>query len=96
MNYIVRLNPKALNPITRKVDPKHLWEVEQEASKDSEKVIWHCEDLRIGDRPIREFFVVPPVGTIWELHYKNATVARGQDNAIVILGEADVKPSSKS
>jgi len=91
MLYVVRLNPKAWNPITNRVEPSRVWEVEQCSTKDSEKVIWHCAHVRIGDRGIEEFFTLPAKGQpATELKYEGI-VTRGQDNAIVILeGRHDV------
>ena len=90
MRYIIRLNKRAINPLTQQLNPKLRWEVEQRADKDSEKVVWHCEDVRIGDKPVQTFFQMPPSGNIWDWEmYYVGTVARGQDNFIVILGEPD-------
>lgn len=50
MKYIVRMNLKAWNPLTSKVDMRRVWEVEQCQSKDSEKCIWHCSEVRIRTR----------------------------------------------
>lgn len=84
MKYLVRLNRKAINMLTLKVNAKLLWEVEQAGTRDSEKVIWHCEDVRIDARPIRELFQMPVEGDPpWQLECFG-TCARGQDNAIVI------------
>jgi len=47
-------------------------------------VKWHCAEVRIGEKYIREFFVLPKQGdppfekTCYGICY------RGQDNAIVI------------
>lgn len=97
MRYIVRVNPKAYNPVTRSLIASRLWEVEQCAATggdgrlDSERVIWHCADIRIDDVPIRELFVLPePGGKPWEREVFGICV-RGQDNAIEIkTGAADV------
>jgi hypothetical protein len=84
VKYIVRLNPKARNPLTGKIEAKRLWEIEQCADKDSGTVKWHCAEVRIGEKYIREFFVLPKQGdppfekTCYGICY------RGQDNAIVI------------
>jgi hypothetical protein len=68
-----------------------LWEVEQRADKDSERVIWHCANVRIGVNPIEYFFTVPKKNEPpWELHYQGTCYTDGQDNAIVILGVPDV------
>jgi hypothetical protein len=99
MRYIVRLNPKAFNPLTRKLIENRLWEVEQVADKDSGTVIWHCGDVRFGNDRL-----VPPVDAVkalfaprdlskskppvWDLRYIGYA-ARGQDNAIVIIGVQD-------
>lgn len=92
MKYIVRLNPKAFNPLTNKVIVARLWEVEQCADKDSEKVLWHCADVRINDKPIREIFVLPKPGEkAFEVSCSGICV-RGQDNAIEIKeGRHDVQ-----
>lgn len=97
MKYIVRLNPKAINPLTLRVTKSRVWEVEQCASVggegrlDSEKCIWHCEDVRIDSTPIRELFVLPKEGEPkWEKEFFGICV-RGQDNAIEIkTGACDV------
>ena len=84
MQYIVRLNPRAWNPLTKRVDAARLWEVEQVANKDSERVIWHCADVRIGELPIRMFFTLPKAGEPpTELKF-SGICTRGQDNAICI------------
>lgn len=99
MRYVVRLNPKAFNPLTRTLIENRLWEVEQCADKDSGRVIWHCADVRFGNDRL-----VPPVAAVkalltpkdsmkpkpavWELKYIGYA-ARGQDNAIVIIGVQD-------
>ena len=85
MKYIVRLNKHALNPLTNKVMKSRLWEVEQCADKDSEKVIWHCADVRIGLKHIREIFAIPKDGSAFsvELVY-HGICTRGSDDALVI------------
>lgn len=50
MKYTVRLNPKAYNALTGRVDPRRVWEVEQNPDKDSGRVIWHCENVTVRDR----------------------------------------------
>ena len=85
MRYLVRLNPKAFNPLTLKVIASRLWEIEQCGTRDSEAVIWHCADVRINEKHIREFFQMPKEGEKpWQIE-RFGTCARGQDNAIVIL-----------
>ena len=84
MKYVVRLNPKAFNPLTKQVIPDRLWEIEQCANRDSEKVIWHAGEVRIDGVPMRELFKLPePGGKPWELECFGFCV-RGQDNAIEI------------
>ena len=84
MKYTIRLNPKAFNPLTRKVIESRLWEVEQCANKDSEKVIWHCAEVKIGTKPVREFYTLPKkVEPPWEMTVFGICV-RGQDDAMVI------------
>lgn len=86
MKYKVRLNPKALNPLTMKINEKLLWEVEQclalggNGRTDSEKVIWHCADVRIDKTPIGKLFRLE---SKWELEVEGMAL-RGQDNAIEI------------
>lgn len=97
MKYIIRLNPRAFNPLTRKVISSRLWEVEQCESRgrdgrvDSELVIWHCADVRIDKTPIRELYQLPKDGEKpWQMECFGVCV-RGQDNAIVIItGASDV------
>lgn len=90
MKYIVRLNPRALNPLTHKLILSRLWEVEQCESTgrsgrtDSEKVIWHRAEVRIDGRPIRELFTLPePGGKPWQVEFYGICVC-GQDNALEI------------
>lgn len=84
MKYIVRLNPRAFNPLTKRVIAERLWEVEQAANKDSEKVIWHCADIRIDGVPMRDLFTLPKPGEgVWSKEVFGICV-RGQDNAIEI------------
>jgi len=89
MKYLVRLNPKALNPLTKKVEPSRVWEIEQCADKDSEKYIWHCGAVTINAQPIHRYitalceakgpdFILPKE---FEFH---GIATRGQDNSIVI------------
>ena len=90
MRYLIRLNPKAFNPLTQKVIAKRLWEVEQCANRDSEAVIWHCADVRIDQQHVRELFQMPKEGEKpWQIE-RFGTCVRGHDDAIVIqTGEAD-------
>jgi hypothetical protein len=59
MKYLIRLNPRAVNPLTRKVIVGKLWEVEQtekiggNGRVDSPAVIWHCGDIRIDGESIQ-------------------------------------------
>lgn len=91
MKYVVRLNSKAFNPVTRKVIASRLWEIEQCANRDSEKVIWHCADVRIDQTPIRELYTLPKIEEKpWEFECFGICV-RGQDNVIEIhTGPQDV------
>jgi hypothetical protein len=97
MKYLVRLNLKAYNPLTRKWAPNLLWEIEQcekiggNGRQDSEPIIWHCEDVRIDQTPIRKLFKLAGDGEKpWQLEVWGICV-RGQDNAIEIhTGPQDV------
>jgi hypothetical protein len=91
VRYLIRLNPKAFNPITRAVIASRLWEIEQCSNQDSECVIWHCADVRIDGIQIRMFFTLPKDGEKpWEKECFGICV-RGQDNAIEIhTGASDV------
>ena len=87
MKYLVRLNKRAFNPVTKRVVPGRVWEVEQAANRDSEKVIWHCGDVRIDGVPVRDLFDLTPE---WE-HVCFGICVRGQDDAIEIwTGPHDV------
>lgn len=90
MKYILRLNPKAYNPVTRKVIAERLWEVEQCATRDSDKVIWHCADIRVDGIPIRELFILPEAGSQpWEKECFGICT-RGYDDVIELkTGPAD-------
>lgn len=92
MKYLVRLNPKAFNPITQKVIVARLWEVEQCSNKDSEKVIWHCANVRVDGQEIRELFYLPKTGEKpFELSFSGICV-RGQDDSIELkAGQHDVQ-----
>jgi hypothetical protein len=82
--YKVRLNPRAFNPLTKKVNADRLWEVEQTADRDSEKVVWHCADVRVNGTPIRDLFKLPKDGEPpWEMTASGACT-RGQDDVIEI------------
>ena len=90
MKYILRLNPRAFNPLTKQVIPERLWEIEQCEQKgrdgrvDSEKCIWHCADVRVDSHPIRELFVMPKDGEKPFEMVMYGICVRGQDNAIEI------------
>lgn len=90
MKYIVRLNPRAVDPLTRKVIPERLWEVEQCANKDSEKVRWHCAEVRIESKSICTMYKLSESGAKpWEMEVFG-TCVRGADDAIEIrTGAAD-------
>lgn len=84
MKYIIRLNPKALNPLTRKIIADRLWEVEQCLTKDSESVKWHCADVRIDKTPIRELFQIPAEGSEPWQHTCYGVCLRGMDDVVEI------------
>ena len=96
MKYIVRLNPRAINPLTLRVNAKLLWEIEQcehkggDGRMDSEKVIWHCAEVRVGGRHVREFFQLPKEGEKpWQMECFGICM-RGLDDAIeIITGASD-------
>jgi hypothetical protein len=82
VKYIIRLNPRAYNPVTRTITKSRLWEVEQCATRDSDKCIWHAADIKVDGRHVREFFQLPKDGEpAWEYTCYGIAV-RGQDNAI--------------
>ena len=82
VRYLVRINPRAWNPITQKVDTAHVWEVEQCKTKDSAKVKWHCAAVSVNGAPIREFFRIPKQGEPpWEFECYGICL-RGQDDTI--------------
>ena len=100
MKYTVRLNVKAWNPLTSKVDTRRLWEVEQAANKDSAKIAWHCANVVIRhydgkEVPITELFAAARLLQTREPKVPGqkkppieftywGIVMRGQDDAIVI------------
>lgn len=90
MRYLLRLNQKAYNPITRQVIAARLWEVEQCSTRDSEKVIWHAADVRINKQHVRELYQLPKEGEKpWQVEVWGVCT-RGQDNAIEIqIGSRD-------
>lgn len=100
MRYLIRLNPKAFNPVTRKIIASRLWEVEQcawkgrDGNQNSEPVIWHCAEVRIDSVPIRTLYTLPKQEEKpWEAEYFGICV-RGQDNAIEIrTGKQDASGS---
>jgi len=62
MKYIVRVNKKAMNPITRKIIPEIVWEVEQVKTKDSPAVVWHSANVTVDETPIVNLFPIPQKG----------------------------------
>jgi hypothetical protein len=96
LKYLVRLNPRAINPLTLKVNAKVLWEIEQcekvggGGRQDSERVIWHCSDVRIDDKHVREFFKLPKDGEKpWQMECFGICL-RGQDDVVEIhTGDPD-------
>lgn len=106
MKYIVRLNLRAYNPLTRQVIANRLWEVEQaekmggNGRQDSERVVWHCAAVRIDQKDIEQIAPITAYREFgkplsvdekpWELEVWGVCV-RGQDNAIEIhTGKSDV------
>ena len=82
MRYLVRLNVRAFNPITQKLDLSRVWEIEQCKTRDSGRIIWHGAEVNVNGSPIREFFTVPKKGDpAWEFECYGICV-RGQDNAL--------------
>ena len=94
--YKIRLNPRAINQLTMKVNPRVMWEVEQsmwqggDGRTDSERVIWHCAEVRIDGTSISKLFrLTKPGEPKWELEFYGMAL-RGQDDAIEIhTGEQD-------
>lgn len=85
MRYLVRINPRAVDPRTKKINESRVWEVEQAKTKDSEPVKWHCADVQIDGTPIAQLFKFPKPGdppTEMEFH---GICLRAQDDAISIL-----------
>lgn len=92
MKYVVRLNQKAYNPLTKKVMAERLWEVEQQpmayiggfGEKDKEKTVWHCAEVRINGESVTQLFRLPVKGGApWE-HTCYGVAIRGADDAIEI------------
>lgn len=85
MKYVVRLNPRAFNPLTRQVIKNKLWEIEQCADKDNEKIVWHCANVKINDTYINQIFVLPKEGEQpFERTYYGICL-RGVDDALEIV-----------
>jgi hypothetical protein len=84
MKYLVRINPRAVNPITKQIDASRVWEVEQTKTKDSESVKWHCSEVQIDNLSIARLFKFPKQGEPpTELTFYGICT-RGQDDAILI------------
>lgn len=84
---MIRLNSKAYNPITKKINKKLVWEVEQCATGDgfSEKVKWHCADVRIDDTPIQSIWTFPKKGEPpTEMTFYGLALRDPKDDAVVI------------
>ena len=91
MKYIIRINRRAYNPITGKLIPGKIWEIEQCATPENEKVLWHCAEIRIGTESIAKFFTMPKPGDPPFELVIFGLAARAHDDAIVILrGKHDV------
>jgi hypothetical protein len=85
LKYLVRINSKAVHPVTKKIDESRVWEVEQAKTKDSEAVRWHCGDVQIDGMSIARLFKFPKPGEPpTELTFYGICT-RGQDDAISIL-----------
>ncbi len=101
MRYLVRLNPRAFNPLTKKLIAERLWEIEQcemiggNGQIDSGKYTTHCADVRIDSTPICQLFTLPKPGEKpWEKEFFGICV-RGQDNVVEIrTGRHDVSGHS--
>jgi hypothetical protein len=106
MRYLIRLNPRAFNPLTQKVIASRLWEIEQcektggNGLVDSKQVIWHAANVRIDKQKLedlvplaayRDFAQPAKIGEKkWELEVWGVCT-RGQDDAVEIrTGEKDV------
>ena len=85
LRYIVRLNPKAYNILTKRIDAGRIWEVEQVGNKDSEKVIWHCSDVKIDEKPIQKLFPFPKPGEKpVQMEFSGIAMRDGYHDAILI------------
>lgn len=97
MEYVIRINPKAFNILTKRIDERRLWEVEQSewsgrsGNRDSEKVIWHTANVKINETPIDRYIVENKLALKGlEIKLSGIAVIDG-DNAIKILtGKHDV------
>lgn len=85
MKYLVRINPRAVNPLTKAIDATRVWEVEQAATRDSEKVKWHCADVNIDGASVTKIFKFPKKGEPPAQMEFYGVVVRGADDAIQIL-----------
>jgi hypothetical protein len=100
MKYTIRLNIKAWNPLTSKVDTRRVWEVEQAQNKDSASAVWHCANVIIRQHDGKEIPIIDLFAQARLLQAKEpkvpgqkrppiefvywGIVMRGQDDAIVI------------
>lgn len=86
MKYLVRLNPRAYNPLTKRINSAVIWEVEQVATKDSEKVLWHCSDVKIDGESIQKLFKFPKRGEKpTEMEFFGICTRDGYADAVNIL-----------
>jgi hypothetical protein len=84
VRYIVRLNSRSINPISKKIDESRVWEVEQAKTKDSEAVRWHCGDVQVDGMSIARLFKFPKPGEPpTELTF-HGICTRNYDDAILI------------
>jgi len=86
MKYIVRINPKAYNVLLKRIIPAIIWEVEQVKTRDSEKVIWHCSNVKIDGVPITKIFPLPKKGEPpTQMEFAGVCIRDGYEDAIQIL-----------
>jgi hypothetical protein len=89
MRYLVRINPHAINPITKKIVFARIWEVEQVAfgasGAYSEAVKWHCSNVKVDGVPILKIFKLPKKGEKpTEMEFFGICTRDGYEDAILI------------
>jgi hypothetical protein len=97
MDYIIRLNPRAMNPLTKRIDERRLWEVEQcewsgrSGNRDSEKVIWHFADVKINETPIVQYLKENKIALKGlEIKLSGIAVIDGSNAIKILTGKHDV------